>query len=110
MPNGKEIALRCRISPGGFSGERIADVPLGEGGNRRVLAPRQYCWAPDGRPLRPEEPAPHTAMDGLIAARLLETIQGERAIVTTPDGEVFVVSKSIISPRPDPEPVSHVPV
>ena len=110
MARTREIALVCRIHAGGFSGERIAQVTLASGGVQMVLAPRHYCWNHDGRPLAPNQPELGHALDGIVAARLIEEAQGV-VKVTTPDGEVFVVSADTVKPRPEASEIPlHVPV
>src|SRR5580704_14586879 len=104
----REIAVRCRILPGGFSGERIFVVTKADGVEYKGMAPRDYCWKDEGTPLQPDEPAIGRSLDGLVAARLLGNQTNEIAVVTTPDGEVFPVEKENIHPRP--ENIAHVPI
>ena len=46
MSYSKQIALRCKIAPGGFSGERVVQVNKADGKEYKGLAPRHYCWKP----------------------------------------------------------------
>jgi hypothetical protein len=106
----KPIALRCKISRGGFSGERVVHVVGPDGKEYKGLAPTHYCWTEDGQRLGLEEPAAGNSIDGLVAAQRLVDLPGNQVVVTTPDGEVFVVSSDIMVPRPEPEPAANVPV
>jgi hypothetical protein len=103
------IALTCRISPAGFSGERIVEVVQANNEILRGLAPRDYCWNANRKPLAVDEPH-NEEIPGYVAARLLERLQPDKAVVTVPDGAVFVVATSIISERPPVEIAPHVPV
>jgi hypothetical protein len=110
MTHPKPIALRCRISRGGFSGERIVDIPLAAGGTYRAIAPHHYCWTREGRGLQGDEPARGQAIDGLVAARWLQEELGNRAVVSVPDGETLVVPAEALTGRPTAEGVPHVPL
>jgi hypothetical protein len=110
MPRNRPIALFCRIARGGFSGERVIQVPLPDGQEYRGMAPRHYCWTGTGRDLGREEPDNGQSIEGLVAARWLEDAPDGRAIVTGPDGEVLRVAPEQITQRPAAEPTPNVPV
>jgi hypothetical protein len=110
MTTSREIALLCRIGPGGFSGELVFWVALAEGGEQQGLAPRGYCWDRDGKPLGLDRPGPKEKIDGLVAARRLQDLPNGWVVVNTPDGEVFTVSKDVVTRRPPVEVTSSVPV
>lgn len=106
------IALVCKVSPGGFSGERIFEVTLANGEPYRGLAPRQFCW--NGQGVLVKENEPETEIDGLIAARLIDSIEDDQMIVEVPDGEIIAVDRDRVRKRPTsikpPEARLHVPV
>jgi hypothetical protein len=111
MSHDREIALPCQIYAGGFSGERIARIVLADGSTQEVLAPRHYCWNKAGEPLVLEEPRLGESLEGMVAARRIQTLPNGSVIVTTPDGEVFAVSAQIVRPRPRKSEISsNVPV
>jgi hypothetical protein len=106
------VALMCKVSPGGFSGERIFEVILANGEQYRSLAPRQFCWNSQNHLVAENEPK--TEIDGLIAARVIDSIDNDQMIVEVPDGEIIAVDKVNVKPRPTsikpPESRLHVPV
>ncbi len=111
MPREREIALKCQINAGGFSGERIAVVNLSDGNEQRVLAPRHYCWTAEGSPLAPDQPPLGNSIVGLVAARRIQDLPDGNVFVSTPDGAVFAVKPKTIDQRPATlESVPHVPV
>jgi hypothetical protein len=106
------VALKCRVSPGGFSGERIFEVTLANGQPYRSLAPRQFCWNSQNHLVAEDEP--QTEVDGMVAARIIDSIDGDQMIVEVPDGETIAVDKANVGPRPTsikpPESRLHVSV
>src|SRR4051812_37479916 len=67
-----QIGLLCQIAAGGFSGERVVQIPLPDARMHKGLAPTHYCWTRAERPLAREEPAPGVLLDGIVAARWLQ--------------------------------------
>jgi len=96
----KRISLSCKISRGGFSGERVILVSLVDG-TYRGIAPTHLCWNENQQPLEPNEPAEDETIDGFVAAYLVKRNEEEKqAIVSVPDGSVFVVPLHMTSDRP----------
>jgi hypothetical protein len=91
------VALPCKVSLGGFSGERIFDVILANGELYRSIAPRYFCWNSQNHLVAENEP--QTQIDGMVAARVINSI-GDQIIVEVPDGEVIAVDKNNVKPRP----------
>jgi hypothetical protein len=106
------VALPCKLSPGGFSGERIFEVILADGQPYRSIAPRQFCWNSDNSLV--EENEPQNEIGGMVAARVVDFIEGEQVIVEVPDGEIIAVDKGAVQKRPtsikSAESNPHVPV
>lgn len=106
------VAIMCKVSPGGFSGERIFEVILANGEPYRSLAPRQFCWNSQNNLVTENEP--NTEINGLIAARIIDDIDNDQMIVEVPDGEIIAVDKGIVKQRPTSikpsESRLHVPV
>lgn len=98
MPS-RPIALLCSISRGGFSGERIVTIST-DSGEYRGIAPTEYCWKADGSGLESEDPVQGQTISGLVAALLFQKSNDNKAIVSVPDGSVFLVSSDVISKRP----------
>lgn len=92
------IALICKVAPGGFSGERIFEVRLADGNPYRSLAPRQFCWNSQGNLVAENEPT--TEVDGMVAARIIDSVDDEQLIVEVPDGEIIAVDRSDVKERP----------
>jgi hypothetical protein len=92
------VALPCKLSPGGFSGERIFEVTLADGKPYKSLAPRQFCW--NGERLLVAENEPTGEIEGMVAARVVESIDHDQIIVEVPDGAVIAVDKEAVQNRP----------
>jgi hypothetical protein len=92
------VALTCKVSPGGFSGERIFEVTLANGESYRSLAPRQFCWNSNNQIVAENEP--QTEVDGLVAARIVDSIDKDQMLVEVPDGEIIAVDQSNMKSRP----------
>lgn len=100
MAQGIEIAVLCRISAGGFSGERIAEITKADGTKQKVSALRHYCWKADRSLLAPDEPRSGQTVEGLVAARRLKDLPNGQVVVNTPDGEIFAVPSTTVTNRP----------
>jgi hypothetical protein len=92
------VALPCKLSPGGFSGERIFEVILADGKSYKSLAPRQFCWNSERSLVAENEPT--SEVEGMVAARVIESIEHDQIIVEVPDGEVIAVDKDAVQKRP----------
>jgi hypothetical protein len=100
-----KVTLPCSISRGAFSGELHFEIVLSNGDHHIGLAARRYFWTRDGRSLTVDEPAPGEKIDGQVAARVLEFVSAEVALVSIPDGEVVTVAKDqIMNQRPAESP------
>lgn len=94
------VAIPCQLAPGAFSGERVFSVQLADGQTYTSLAPRQFCWNADGRLVGPHEPT--DAVQGLVAARIVDWIDDRQLQAEVPDGEVIAVDAESVKPRPTP--------
>jgi hypothetical protein len=92
------VALTCKVAPGGFSGERIFEVTLANGEPYRSLAPRQFCWNIHDQIVAENEP--RTEVDGMVAARVVDSIDEDQMLVEVPDGEIIAVDKNNVKQRP----------
>jgi hypothetical protein len=106
------VAIPCRLSLGGFSGERIFEVVLANGEKYRGAAPRHFCWDDQGNLVGAREPA--SEGPGWVAARVVDQLDDGQVLVEVPDEEVIAVEGANVRDRPTPirppEPKSHVPV
>jgi hypothetical protein len=94
------VALPCKLSPGAFSGERVIDVKLADGQVYTSVAPRHFCWGASRRLVGEREPS--TEVDGMVAARVIEELDGHQVAVEIPDGEIIAVDQAEVQPRPTP--------
>ena len=92
------VALSAYIEPGAFSGERLFEVVMANGEKYRSLAPRQFCWNYQEKLLREDEPT--AKIEGMIAARIVDYIEGSQVLVEVPDGEIIAVDQESIKSRP----------
>jgi hypothetical protein len=98
MSNAKFKAIRCIISRGGFSDERLFRIDAG-GMKYEGVASRQHMWSREGVPLADGEPPIGENIEGLVAARIIK-IEDGRALVSVPDGEVITISTDQLVDRP----------
>jgi len=94
------IALPCKLSPGIFSGERVFEVRLANGETYTSVAPRFFCW--NGSGVLVGETEPEREADGMVAAHLIEDLEGGQVAVEVPDGEVIAVDQAQVTRRPTP--------
>jgi hypothetical protein len=92
------VAIKCIVAPGAFSGERLFNVQLANGESYGSLAPRQFCWNSGGAIVAIDEPT--TAIDGYVAARVVEEIDATQALVEVPDGQIIAVDIGSVVSRP----------
>lgn len=97
MNNSQFKAIKCLISRGGFSEERVFD--LNGSVNHQGAASRRHMWTIKGKPLDEGEPPIDRVISGLVAARILE-IHGDHALVSIPDGEVIKIPLNELVDRP----------
>jgi|GEM_PF-3157760 len=109
MSRYREVALTCKIKPGGFSGERVVLIAKVDG-EYRGLAPRRYCWHENKEPLEADKPADGQTIPGLVAAIALNAVGADRLIVSVPDGEILEVPKNTVTDRPMSEATEDVPL
>jgi hypothetical protein len=87
MRKGELVLVRCSFSRGGFPSELVFHVPVPGGGAYEGVAPRNYCFGQDRKPLTAQL-KPGEAVEGYVAGLLL----GERAgasLVNLPDNDVY---------------------
>lgn len=110
--NQRLVSIKSKLTPGGFSGERIFQVDLANGDSYQSLAPRQFCWNNEGNLVAENEPT--TEINGLIAAKIIDFVDDDQILVEVPDGEIIAVDKDNVQARPtiidSPKPKSHVSV
>jgi len=90
---GQRVFLKCEISMGGFSGERVFELSTMAGSNYAGIAPVAYCRRNDGSPYNLHEPS--AGEQGQVMARLIKN-GGNGAFVAIPDGEAISVPGNIV--------------
>jgi hypothetical protein len=107
MNHGEMVLLRCRISRGGFSGERVFRIPQADSSEEHIgAASVDYCSHIDRTPIEFEEPAKGDRIDGLVEARVIEN-GGDTVIVALPDGETIRTKTDQVAYRPKAD---YVPI
>jgi hypothetical protein len=101
MSDRKFVALPCRLSRGIFSSERGFELTLANGELYSSLAPSHFCWNSQGK-LLVEGEAEDKPIEGYVAGRVIEELDGDQVAVEVPDGEVLAVRKHQVRPRPTP--------
>src|SRR5205823_4090688 len=93
-----QVALSCELTRGAFSDERVFKLKHTRG-EYQGIASRRYCWGEDNRLLAEHEPAEGEMIEGKVAARIIEVLNGN-VLVSLPDGEVITVSRDQLLERP----------
>ena len=109
MSRGQTVLLACRISPSGFSGERVFRITLAKNAEYIGIAPVDYCRRHDQSTVGSNEPAKGKRINGFVEGRVLEK-SGDKAKVALPDGEVITVPFDRISFVGEPTETTYVPV
>jgi hypothetical protein len=107
MRDSRFKAIKCKISRGGFSDERVFAFEVG-GEQYQGVASRRHMWSSNGKPIEDGEPPLGKTIDGLVAARILE-VANDQAIVSIPDGEVVTMPLTQLVERPTAA-QEHVPL
>jgi hypothetical protein len=92
------VLLICRISQGGFSGERIVHVTQVDGTSFKTVVPTLYCRNEDGEELQDDDPPKGQQLSGRVQARLIAN-GGETATVEIPDGSIIKVPAGSVRKR-----------
>lgn len=99
MRNSKYKAIRCTISRGGFSDERVFDLSP-SGLQYSGVASRRYMWHENGEVIGEGEPPADQAIEGLVAARVVKVEDDGSVYVSVPDGEVVKLRADQLQDRP----------
>jgi hypothetical protein len=94
------VALPCVLMLGAFPSERVFEVEMANGKNHSGLAPRYFCWNEHHELIGPDDSQGQA--NGMVAAKLIEQLEGDQFAVEVPDGEVIAVNKDQIHKRPTP--------
>lgn len=97
-PSRRLVAVPCKLAPGMFSSELTFTVKMADGKEYRGIAPRHFCWNEKGALVSAGEVTQE--VDGQVAARIVDDLDGDQRAVEVPDGEVIAVRSSAVGPRP----------
>lgn len=101
-----EVLVKCSLTRGGFSGERVFRF-IGRAGEYTGVAPVHYCHALDRTPLTENQPLSGQKINGLVAARVVREDQSGAVLLWLPDGGVVWADQGLIVPT---EEAADVPV
>ena len=96
MEREKVVFVRCGLFCGGFPSERIFVIRFADNAELRGVAPAQYCYTSDRKPLTEEPPA--RGMDGLVVGIEIGRTPEGAFRVYMPDAEIYEVDDSHIVP------------
>jgi hypothetical protein len=97
MTRSEFVFVHCKIARGAFTEERVFYVPLFDGGEYIGACSRDYCYTRRGKPFSADEPASEEQeVQGKLLARVVR-VEGDKVLVSVPDGEVVTVSADTIS-------------
>lgn len=98
----RKIALECKIEQGGFPYEKLFRIPLDKGEYIGGSA-FDHCWYKNGEPFTEHDPKGEQAIEGIIAARIIDASDTQNILVAIPNGETIRVSKEKLLERPGKE-------
>ena len=105
MGNHRRVYVDCRLSRSAFSGERVFRVACSDGSEHIGVAPIHYCYASDGTPIGPNEPAKGERREGFVQGLSVEN-GGDEVSVALPDGNTVKVALDQVRPAEDARHVS----
>ena len=94
MPRGELVLVKCSFTRGGFPSELVFRIPARGGGEYDGVAPRDYCFGHDKRPLTAQLKRGEK-VEGYVAGLLLEERE-DASLVNLPDNEVYEVPNSAL--------------
>jgi hypothetical protein len=94
MRRGELVLIKCAFTRGGFPSELVFHIPAPGGGEYEGVAPRNYCFGADKKPLKAQL-KPGEKVDGYVAGLLLGWRPGT-ALVNLPDNDVYEVPDAAI--------------
>jgi hypothetical protein len=102
-------ALRCKISRGAFSSQRVFKLQLANGDEYVGIGPSHYFYNDKLQRLPKNEPAEEVSIDGFVAARILSEDDQPKVLINIPSGDFITILQSELENLPA-EQFSHVPV
>jgi len=94
MDSDSLILVRCLISRGGFSSEKVFRVKLADGTEHIGAAPARYYFTVAGQPMAPDQPPQRLdQVEGFLTGRIIAE-EGDDILVSVPLGEVLRVKKT----------------
>jgi hypothetical protein len=110
MLNGENlVAVRCRITRGGFSSERVFRVTLTDSTEYVGAAPAEYFFDEFEKPLPPDQPPRGVTKLGVVAGRVVGGEGQDGVLVSVPSGEVLKIDPRQIAGSPK-DSTAHVSV
>jgi hypothetical protein len=104
------ILVRCRISRGGFSSEKVFRVTLNDGTEHIGAAPAGYFFLQNKRQLPPDQPSRRgEQIAGFLTARIVAEEADDVLLVSVPLDEVLRLKREQTAEYPQEGP-AHVPV
>jgi hypothetical protein len=98
MEREQVVFVQCKFRGSGFPNERIFIVESESGVVLRGIAPLQYCYTREHRPLG-DKPDAGKEVDGLVVGVVIASI-GKIVRVYLPDGEVYDLDSDQVTPVP----------
>jgi hypothetical protein len=94
MARGELILVRCFFTRGGFPSELVFHIPAPGGGEYEGVAPRNYCFGQDKKPLTAHL-KPGEKVEGYVAGLLLQERENV-FLANLPDNELYEVPNSAL--------------
>src|SRR5262245_57383240 len=94
MRRGELVLVKCSFTRGGFPSELVFHIPALGDGVYEGVAPRNYCFDQDKKPLTAQL-KPGEKVEGNVAGLLLEE-RGDTSLLNLPDNDVYEVPNSAL--------------
>lgn len=109
MERGKVVFVPCAFHRGAFPHERVFIIRLDGGWEYRGVAPVDYCFASDHRPLG-DAPAHGAEVGGWITGIQITPAEDGVARVYLPDGDVYELAEGLLISASRTGRDIHIPV
>lgn len=96
MDQERVVFVRCKLSRGNTSADRIFRIDAPGGGDLYGSAPLHYCYTPARTRLKPTEATTNNETEGMVVGVQIREVPGGLTRVHMPNGDIYEVSESLV--------------